>query len=647
MKIKIIYSLLLLIVLKGLNAQSYYFNAGQIWSGITETIIEDATFLPNGDRIYGITGKQANSIMIVRQTPTGNIVWAKEIQTGLSPTWDKVYLRRLHLSTTDTIIYLNIGSFLVASGYDCLIKMGTANGYVHYIKYYYDYNNGYPGNTFIEPGNGDLIYGTFQGSPKLIKYNAVGNVIWIKSFPANGYSDVVGTIYDQNNTYTIFSRTYNGTLYELMAVNFDSSGTINWAYKIAHPSFYLIPHDAIKIGNHYYVALAHNNQLYSTILKLDANMNVIDTRSWTSSYSFQIAYAYKLLDLGNGKFIVSCADKQLDGDPNFLEGLIIKLDTALNTIWMKNTNSHCSTSLSNVYYEYLRACDVDANGNLLFGGITRQYSPMYVITDSTGNDYCKLLNTTNIYTDTLTNFTTTSLSINSSPATMVNGTPLPTIQNFNFPQQNLICQTVSATACFSYTSQGGFTWNNSGIYTDHIPNSGYNGICDSLVIVNLTINTVDTSVTNNSPTLMANAANATYQWVDCNNNYSAIGGATNQTFTATSNGNYAVIVTQNGCTDTSACQTINNVGVREITKERILNVFPNPFSTKTTLQLDKPLTNAVFTLEDVYGQTVKEIKNISEQTITFNRDNLPSGIYFIRLTQDSEIIAIIKIVISD
>ena len=54
---------------------------------------------------------------------------------------------------------------------------------------------------------------------------------------------------------------------------------------------------------------------------------------------------------------------------------------------------------------------------------------------------------------------------------------------------------------------------------------------------------------------------ATYQCLDCDNSMSIIAGETNQSLTALSNGNYAVEVTANCCTDTSACVTITTVGI--------------------------------------------------------------------------------------
>ena len=87
-------------------------------------------------------------------------------------------------------------------------------------------------------------------------------------------------------------------------------------------------------------------------------------------------------------------------------------------------------------------------------------------------------------------------------------------------------------------------------------------------------------------------------------------------------------------------------GVIQILVSNRLNIYPNPISTQTTLQSDFPLNNATLTLQDCFGQTVKEIKNISGKTITLFRDNLPNGVYFLRLT-DKNIIFVDKLVLID
>lgn len=93
---------------------------------------------------------------------------------------------------------------------------------------------------------------------------------------------------------------------------------------------------------------------------------------------------------------------------------------------------------------------------------------------------------------------------------------------------------------------------------------------------------------------------------------------------------------------------LNTVGVEENIKDNLpTTIFPNPFSTQTTLQTDFFLKNATLTVYNLCGQTVKQIKNISGQTVTLHRDNLQSGLYFIHLTQDNKAITTDKLVITD
>jgi hypothetical protein len=78
-----------------------------------------------------------------------------------------------------------------------------------------------------------------------------------------------------------------------------------------------------------------------------------------------------------------------------------------------------------------------------------------------------------------------------------------------------------------------------------------------------------------------------------------------------------------------------------------IKVFPNPFSSQAILQTGNLLHNATLTMDNVYGQTVKQITNINGQTIVLSRDNLLSGLYFLRLTEDNKTIATKKLVITD
>ncbi|HEY5122755.1 MAG TPA: T9SS type A sorting domain-containing protein [Ignavibacteria bacterium] len=93
--------------------------------------------------------------------------------------------------------------------------------------------------------------------------------------------------------------------------------------------------------------------------------------------------------------------------------------------------------------------------------------------------------------------------------------------------------------------------------------------------------------------------------------------------------------------------TSNITGVNELSNEETISVYPNPFFSETTLQSDKIFKDATLAVYNSCGQQVKQIKNISGRTIILHRDNLPSGLYFIRLTQDNKKITTYKLVITD
>jgi hypothetical protein len=79
--------------------------------------------------------------------------------------------------------------------------------------------------------------------------------------------------------------------------------------------------------------------------------------------------------------------------------------------------------------------------------------------------------------------------------------------------------------------------------------------------------------------------------------------------------------------------------IHEINVENTVSIFPNPFSIETTIKAKAKFENATLKIYDALGLEIKEIRNISGQEIKIRRDNLPSGVYFIRLTQDNAIVA--------
>lgn len=88
------------------------------------------------------------------------------------------------------------------------------------------------------------------------------------------------------------------------------------------------------------------------------------------------------------------------------------------------------------------------------------------------------------------------------------------------------------------------------------------------------ISTVDASASVTGTTIAADVAGLTYQWIDCSTSQ-PIAGETNQSYNPTVTGDYAVEVTDNGCTDVSACFNVDYTGITEL-NSNMVNIYPNP-----------------------------------------------------------------------
>ena len=165
--------------------------------------------------------------------------------------------------------------------------------------------------------------------------------------------------------------------------------------------------------------------------------------------------------------------------------------------------------------------------------------------------------------------------------------------------------TLNLTVCDSLVSpSGNYVWNTSGTYLDTIPNTQG---CDSLLTIHLTVDpTIDNTVTNSSPTLMANQAGATYRWLDCDNGNAVIPGATNQSFTASTLGNYAVEITAGSCIDTSACIFVDQCQVT------------STLDTTMCASYDSPSGNYVWTNSGTYLDTIPTVAGVCDSVITIN-----------------------------
>jgi hypothetical protein len=75
-----------------------------------------------------------------------------------------------------------------------------------------------------------------------------------------------------------------------------------------------------------------------------------------------------------------------------------------------------------------------------------------------------------------------------------------------------------------------------------------------------------------------------YQWIDCLGNTPLM----EQSFTPTESGSYYVIVTKNGCTDESSCQSITVLGTIDTSASlSMTKIYPNPNTGSFTVAFGK------------------------------------------------------------
>lgn len=153
-------------------------------------------------------------------------------------------------------------------------------------------------------------------------------------------------------------------------------------------------------------------------------------------------------------------------------------------------------------------------------------------------------------------------------------------------------------------------------------------------MLTVSVNSVDTSVTQlNDSMLIANDSAATYQWINCSNN-ELIAGQTNQSFQAAANGNYAVIVTENGCSDTSSCYALNftGVGISETNPAAFTLIYPNPSNGKFQISIDQLHFNSSSDIEisNLLGKVIYQSVITSPKT-EVDLSSQAKGIYFLTM----------------
>ncbi|XOV66692.1 MAG: T9SS type A sorting domain-containing protein [Fluviicola sp.] len=139
---------------------------------------------------------------------------------------------------------------------------------------------------------------------------------------------------------------------------------------------------------------------------------------------------------------------------------------------------------------------------------------------------------------------------------------------------------------------------------------------------------VNANASGNGSNLSADTiSGASYQWINCEGNI-PIAGAISDTYQANTSGDYAVIVTIGGCSDTSACVNVDFSALSELQKTSV-SIFPNPTTEKLQVSWSGKV-NAI-QLVDLSGRIVWEETTLAGQAHEIDLSRLAKGIYELQL----------------
>jgi hypothetical protein len=122
----------------------------------------------------------------------------------------------------------------------------------------------------------------------------------------------------------------------------------------------------------------------------------------------------------------------------------------------------------------------------------------------------------------------------------------------------------------------------------------------------------------------------------------AIAGATSQSYTATQNGNYTVVVSNSGCTSpASANSIVSTVGIDEaVNNGTSFVIYPNPNNGKFTVVFSTTeIMHYTITLHNAIGQVIyeEELKDFTGYfTKNFDVIELGKGEYFLTIENSKQ-----------
>ncbi len=231
----------------------------------------------------------------------------------------------------------------------------------------------------------------------------------------------------------------------------------------------------------------------------------------------------------------------------------------------------------------------------------------------------------NVFSESGSSISRVDMFYDLTPDTVTTAIDITVPQSFNLIDTSYYCLNDSVEV-------NGIYFNSDTIFTiNALTTYG----CDSITTYTVTLNTINLNVSQNGFTLTADQAGASYVWLDCNNGDTPIPNETNQSYSPLDNGDFKVVITVNGCSDTSACYNVSGIGLTENQVTPNILLYPNPANNNITVDFGFNVDNVSISVFDMLGKVVYYSNGVNGQNVTLPVKNLNSGVYFINVKSET------------
>ncbi len=641
-------------------------NTGYIYQYDTVSTFNSPAF------VQGNSSTNSSNISINNLRYGTTYYWRAAVKNSVDtsdwgPTW--------HFTTTDHVNNTSPSNGSQYRSTYLTLDWSAVNGNSGYI-YQYDTVSTFNSPAFVQGNSStnssnisinNLRYGTTYYWRAAVKNN-VDTSGWGPTWHFTTFSTLTNYSPSNNSTNKPLNLTIDWNYY---------SGNTGYLYQVdINPNFnstQLLSGNTTSSSQKYISNLLYGTTYYWRV----AAYNAVDTSDWNSTWNFTTLYqmttAPTLISPINNTANLPLSNIVLSWN-SVLTASSYEVEYSTNSSFSSSVYSVTTSSTNatigglsyNVTY-YWRVRAVNGSGNSPWSSawsFTTQVGCMVNASFSTpSNIYCQgdtanISNQTTGATSYLWYLNNVNVSSVSNPLIVFNNAGYTTIKlvaadgncsdstsvffvvNSNYS----IYDTISVCKGESYTFPDGIVQSNVISSTNHISNLSTQSGCDSIIYTNLTVTSVDTSVYISGNILIANANNASYQWIDCQNNTS-INGQTLKTFTPTITGNYAVEVTQNSCKDTSNCHNILLDGINNFNALDGFVMFPNPTKSFTNISFDILQPEVHIIISSMEGKEIQQYSFFNSMSIKLNTKTLSSGLYLVHIISGNKV-GVKKLIIS-